>query len=150
MKIKTALNTGSGTRKKSKAWYQQESFLEERQRWYAKLKKAGFNDIEYHDQKTGQSLPVLRGFSLMDAKRYFRPDAAEYYRLAEHHIRNCKRIYGAKSWESAAWEMHASGMGTKRIAEALNRKLSQVIRLIRIEKESMLDSQKVDDVEGAT
>lgn len=137
------------SRKKEKPWYQKPEFLEERFKWYQKLEKSGFKDIEYHDYGTGQVLPVMKGFSPMDAVRYYHPDAAEYYRQAEHHILAVKKEYGARDWRTKAWTLHSQGLGTERIAKALNVKQSAVVKLVRIQKADMLLSQQIDDVEAS-
>lgn len=135
-----------------KTVYATDEFLKLRWEWYAKLKKSGFKDIEYQDQATGNPLPVLRGYSAMDAKRFYRADAAEYYRLAEHHILSVKKRYGASSWEVRAWEAHSLGYGVAKIYRrrrlAEHTSLGGLKRFIDYEKSVMLKDQSIDDIEA--
>lgn len=143
------LATPTKSRKREKPWYQRPEVVAERQKWYAKLAAEGFKDIEYHDRKTGDSLPVLRGFSPMDAVRYYRPDAAEFYRLAEHHILSVVKEYGEDTWQAKAWTLFSKGVGLKPIADQIKKSLVGVTKFTRLEKEKMLLSQQIDDIEAS-
>lgn len=121
-----------------KPWYKEAAFLEERRKWYAKLKKKGFKDIEYFDRKTGDALPVLNGYSSMDAVRFYREDAAEFYRLAEQFTRKVGNKYGKRSWECKAWGMYAQGVGVAKISKTLDIPLSRADKLLSELKQKML------------
>ncbi len=121
-----------------KPWYKQAAFLEERRKWYAKLKKKGFKDIEYFDNRTGDALPMLNGYSSMDATRFYREDAAEFYRLAEQFTRKVGGKYGVRSWQCKAWGMYAKGHGVAKIAKALDIPISRADKTVKELKEKML------------
>lgn len=96
--------------KKPAKWYESKEFLAERWKWYEKLKKAGFKDIEWHSRSTGEALPIMSGYSQMDAVRYYKPDQAELFRLMTVHQPEVDRKYGEKSWQAKVWAAFADGL----------------------------------------
>jgi hypothetical protein len=117
-------------RKKAKQWYEKKEFQELRREWYGKLKKSGFEDIEYFD-KNGEVLPVMKGYNGADAARFYKPDAAEFYRLAVHFTNRVEEMFGTRSWKYKAWVRYADGVGILRIAKGLKRSYIYTERFIK-------------------
>jgi len=83
-------------------------------RWYAKLKKEGFDDIEQRDGnlKTWHSSM----FQNRRKKRYTEDSwdsKIEYYRLAEHFLNDNKF---KNEQEKKTWELHSEGISYEKIS----------------------------------
>lgn len=66
-----------------KPWFQTKAFLKEREKWYKKLAKAGFQDSEIVDWRTGEEGNLLKGHgsytSAGDFQRNWTPAGERYY-----------------------------------------------------------------------
>ncbi len=74
----------------AKKFYQEEKFLKLQEKWYAKLKKEGHEDIEAIDPSTGDPYAYLhstRGCynAAVDVIRKYTPAQERYYELARAH-----------------------------------------------------------------
>lgn len=132
---------------KKKAWYKNQDFLALRSQWYAKLKKSGFKDIEYFDQRTGDALPLLGGYGPMDAVRFYRPDSAEFYRLAVHFMLRVQEMYGVRSWQYKAWKAYADGVGIMRISKSVGKSAASVDKFVKNMRTIMLEEAARDIAE---
>ena len=134
-------------------FFKTQKFLKLRFAWYEKLKKDGkFVDIEFHDQVTGETLPICTGMSASDLCKMrgrWGESKIEYYRLAEQHRRRVQMRFPKKSWQYKAWHMHSEGVGTRSIAVKLGMKGGEVVRFIKREADLILKAQQNDDIEGA-
>lgn len=129
--------------RKPKTPFETEEFLKLRKKWYDKLARSGFKDIEHISWKDGQSMPVLSGFSHMDAVRYFREDKADFYYLAVHEQHFVNRTYGPKSWQAKAWALYADGKGIAKCAKEVSRPVGQVTRFVNeIKGRILMDCNK--------
>lgn len=91
-------------------------YEKERDKWYAKLKKAGFEDAERNenDLKQGSSRLFIRhkyAAVLWESKQ-------EYYRLAEFFLNEHKF---ESELERAVWEYHTNGISASDISETLRK-----------------------------
>ncbi len=94
----------------------QASYKKERAKWYAKLKKSGFEDIEAneHSLKSWSSKFVRAdktSITSWQAKQ-------EYYYQATHFLNSHKF---ETNLEKAIWEYHANGISVREIASLLNK-----------------------------
>lgn len=87
-------------------WYDRPEFLDLRDEWYAKLKEAGFEDIETNLTVTRQPGPLLKGSpSVGDlTRRLWRGDKEDYYRWARAHLHEM-----ADGRSKSVWELHSEG-----------------------------------------
>ena len=92
-----------------KKWYQTRDFLEERWKWYQKLEAEGFKDIEYHDRRSGDVLPVMKGYTPNDAIRFYSKETAEWYAAMRQWSHVVSARYGEDDWRSVSWAMLADG-----------------------------------------
>lgn len=136
-----------------KKWYETSEFLALRKKWYDKLAKAGFEDIEYIDWRTGESGNLLKGFGHMDAVKHYTPEHERYYELARQHLwrlRNRRkaalqrRKKGGKGKEPLpqkyieAWKLHSEGYGMSHIMRELGITRYKLKKFLRQEIENML------------
>ena len=87
--------------------------LRETQRlWYAILKATGFRDLECGTDPDGMLRTTFTAPATMQEYR----EHAEYYRLAERHLR---RVTRAKAWpsryEREVWYLHSEGLSIREI-----------------------------------
>lgn len=104
-------------------------YLALQRKWYKRLERSGFDDLEYQDYRTGEPLPdVLRRNSTADLARLFRSDKERYYQLA------CQFLWEMRRWDGKPrvrpggrsratvpgtlrlWGLHCAGLGNKEIA----------------------------------
>jgi hypothetical protein len=125
------------------------AFLAERDKWYARLKEEGFDDIEILDGNTHHPGAMLRGVSPGDLQRgLYKPETEEYYRCARHHVFRMKRGVGRQ-----IWKLHSEGYAEHSIFKALEGrypglKLSLVKKTVKAERARMArlwDKQAEDD-----
>lgn len=93
-----------------------DSFEKLQAKWYAKIKKAGFDDIERdeNDLKIGSSRFYIRHRyvnELWEAKQ-------EYYRLAEHFLNEHEF---ESELEKVIWEYHTNALSADNIAQTLQK-----------------------------
>lgn len=104
---------------------QSKEFLALQAKWYGRLKKAGFDDIE-HDE---DHLKKYAASDFLKRSQVTAEANAEYYRLAgclfhEHAF--------ASAEEKAIWELHKEGVSATKIYEALGRGKKKKIGLCKI------------------
>jgi hypothetical protein len=89
------------------------SLEEETAFWYAKLKKEGFDDIEYGDwMRNGVSKSLLRSPEVV------RSATQEYYYAANHFLHNYKF---ANRRDQVVWEYHTNGVSVRNISKLLKK-----------------------------
>lgn len=119
-------------------WYDDPSFLDERDKWYAKAEEAGFHDIEILDGQTRQPGSMLRGVSPGDLQRsLYKPETEEYYRCARAHVWRVK-----KGITREIWKLHSEGYAEKSILTIIEGryegvKLSLVKKTVKAERDKM-------------
>ena len=66
------------------------NFIKQQNNYYAKLRKSGFEDIEWLDRRTGkgQNSDILRKAAIR--QRMWRPEKAHYYRLLRNYVTHAK------------------------------------------------------------
>jgi hypothetical protein len=82
--------------------------------WYAKLKKAGFDDIEYEDGSLRSAAPR----SPMQKDPLIREAIQEYYYMANQFLHT--HTFESKR-EQIIWEYHANGIGSADIVKVLKK-----------------------------
>lgn len=103
-----------------------EEYAKLRDKWYKKLAKAGFNDLEYMDRQTGKVLPLFRQSETPNVSSQVlayriaeNQDIAEYYRLCRAFLEhaNFVELFGkhAKRYK-LVFELHAAGKSFRQIA----------------------------------
>lgn len=115
------------------------AFLKVRDEWRDKLKAEGFEDLEMIDALTKEpSTHMLKGMSPGDLWRgLYKPDAEEYYTQCRAHVHAIRSNPVLK----AVWSLHAEGMSTNRIHQALGRrydlKRGAIKRMVKQEHDRM-------------
>jgi hypothetical protein len=93
------------------------SYEELRDKWYAKLEKKGFKDIEYPDG-------VLKRHTHVSTNKHgqfnqvWRDSKEEYYRFATHFLNDYQFT---SKLEKTIWTYHTEGLGAPAIADTLNK-----------------------------
>ncbi len=89
-------------------------------KWYAKLKRSGFDDLEIEETGLLRGGPPIRNAIPRRDGRDGGPweSKAEYYRLAEHFLN--EHEFDSKL-EKIIWEYHSNGMSVRDIALTLNK-----------------------------
>lgn len=107
-------------------FYQTKKFKKLQDRWYKKLDKSGFDDIEYDEEKLSEySVRFLRH------PHYVWELKAAYYTMCETFLNN----YQFDSLhEKSIWEDHVKGLGTRAIAKKLSKGKRKQINHITIWK----------------
>lgn len=102
--------------------------LKLQQKWYKKLEKSGFKDIE-SPFKPGQPLKHWDSihFQLYQTKESFL-ERQRYYQLAEQMLHDFKF---KKKVHKKIWEMHAKGRSLTEISESVKLHRNTVYRIIR-------------------
>lgn len=107
--------------KKKDAWYTDPAFQKEQQKWYKKLKKEGFRDVETFDWSTGETFHILNTKtykSTAEAVRDYDPHKERYFELARQRywdmkefLENCPFWLRTKEAEQnlEIWNMWADG-----------------------------------------
>ena len=130
--------------------YKNKEFLKLRWEWYEKLKKSGFNDIEFHIRSSGDTMPMLNGMNATDMMKMLTRWGAskvEYYRLAEQQLAKVGKKFGKRSWQYKAWKIHSDGHGIRTITRLLGVTDGEARRLIRKQQAEIFGQQQIDDVE---
>ncbi len=99
-------------------------FKELQAKWYAKLKKTGFEDLEQNEY----SLRLFHSTYFSDSRRNDPQVVAaklEYYRLAGHFLYDHKF---ENALERTIWQMHADGKSIRTIEKVLKAKGQAVYR----------------------
>lgn len=95
-------------------------FLELQEKWYSKLKKKGFNDIEDHDETYRPERDLKEWHSSMfqvnNSPERFQ-EKVRYYQLAgqfvhEHEFKD--------ELEKLIWQGHSEGLSTREISRRMN------------------------------
>jgi len=116
-------------------YYETPEFLETRRKYYAKLRKKGFKDIENIDWSTGESGNLLNGFGHMDAVRRWTAESQRYYELARQKAQNMRSHKYTKD-ERLIWRLHAEGVSFRAIERKTGIPRARVSRTVkRIAKE---------------
>ncbi len=76
-----------------KKFYQNKEFLKTRNEWYEKLKKSGFDDLEWYDEKTGmgQGSPYLRSKgnpTTGKLRKTYSQSSSEHFRLCRNFLQH--------------------------------------------------------------
>lgn len=115
-------------RMNSGKWHEQRAFLEERKKWYAKLKKEGFDDIENIEWNTGASYECLNGVSNADVCDSWTHGKERYYQLANQFLWELRKRASRdrrrksperKDWGRVLriWKLHAEGASIRDIVK---------------------------------
>lgn len=129
-------------KRRSRKFYQKKEFLAEQKKWYDKLKKEGFQDIELIDWETGRVYERTMGVSQADIVNTWTREQEEYYRLAAQFV-HALREAGKESKEAIRiWELHAEGLGYRKIAKKLGVPKSRVERVVPRLKKQMLEARE--------
>ena len=100
----------------------QPSYEEQRDKWYAKLKREGFEDIEVigdpHERLKLWSSTLIANRTKVFTQHGGWEAKAEYYRLAAHFLNDYKF---KKRVEAVIWDYHANGISIRDIAKTLNK-----------------------------
>lgn len=113
-------------RRGPRPWHADPKLLALRAKWYAKLKKSGFNDIEMIRRDDGESFERLRGVSRHDVERTWTPATQRYFELAVQWLREIEargapeQRKGEAKGNLAIWALHAEmGYGLENISRKL-------------------------------
>ncbi len=131
-----------GQKPSKRAWHQTPEFLAERRKWYDKLKKSGFRDVEIHNWRDGSAWERTNGFSQMDGlKAGLHEDRgqlnSDYWYRAKQYQRCVARAHGAASLEYKAWRRYVDGEGPAAIAAKLETNVWRVEAAIKKLQKSM-------------
>ena len=101
--------------KKPANLYNNEKFNRLKEKWYKKLEKSGFEDIEQDDK----TLKIWSSRFANKKSIYSWQAKATYYQMAVSFLEDYK--FDSKK-ERMIWQYHSEGFGAKDTAEKLNRK----------------------------
>lgn len=97
-------------------------FKKLQEKWYGKLKRSGFEDIERSDES-------LKKWSLMfvtdDSTEITREAKTEYYRAAGHFLHDHQFD---STTEKRIWELHSSGLSIRNIVKMLTKENKWFLR----------------------
>lgn len=109
-------------------YYEKASFRKQQALWYRKLKRKGFDDIEYQ-MRDGTPGDVLKGLNKMTILRRGIPryeDASDYYQLASQWLwhmravrRHLRRTGKMERGDIRIWELHSEGRSIVAITESM-------------------------------
>lgn len=106
-------------RRKDLPFWRRPSFVAEQAKWYAKLAKAGFADLEYQHPLTGEPREYMRRGSLHDLARVYRWDRARYFELAQQYASTLPGGKRDPRGHHRVWRRYARGLAPTLIAERL-------------------------------
>ncbi len=129
---------------RSKAWHEKKDFLKLKKDWYKKLEEDGFEDIELHNWKTGETFERTNGVSQADVVKTYSAEAEEYYRLAAQFVWELEEEGEESEVAIAIWRLHADGVGYRRIAKMLKVARNKVEKTVPRLKKRMLQ-ERVDN-----
>lgn len=125
-------------RDSNKPWYQKREFLWERRKWYEKLAKTGFVDVEYTDWNTGESGNLLQGITTAQMLRRGVPTTQEqqrYYELARQYLHS----HSFTRLGRMVWKRHSEGIGTRDIAQQVGCSVFRAQSIIREHKKQLFE-----------
>lgn len=98
-------------------FYQSKQFLELQKKWYAKLERKGFEDIEYFNFKFGKNTVAafIKGSSYNICKRYNR-STETYYRLARNFLEHA--TFSSK-YLKTLWFLHCDGIPYRKLSKKM-------------------------------
>ena len=111
-------------------WYEQRAFLNERKKWYAKLKDEGFVDRELINWATGEAWERMDGVSQADVCNTYTKEKERYYQLACQFYWELSKIAmkdgpsknpRVRRWRRVrrVWKLHADGCSVREIGRRL-------------------------------
>lgn len=122
---------------------QSKEFKEIQDKWYAKLKKEGFEDIEdvSETHRPERDLKKWHSFAFQlnnSADDY--SDKERYYQLAGQFLHE----YEFKNkLERSIWEGHAEGLSIREISRKLNKYRDLIFKILKQQREIMLKTYGV-------
>lgn len=115
--------------------YKTKQFKALQNKWYRKLKKEGFEDVE----DTNSPNEFLKKWHTYDFKTKYQKGNAEsitdYYRLASQFLHDYSFETGT---EKKVWELHAGGHSIRKIEKLLRIDRNRVHKIIRTIKKAMI------------
>jgi hypothetical protein len=124
--------------------YTSSKFLALRTTWYKKLKRLGFQDIEFH-RKDGVTTDTLLINSLSNLKRKHRPETAYYFQKAGWYLFNG---WFKNEREHKFWIAHIEGKSNHQIAREIGCSKETVRVIIAPVKKRMLLDTRYEDIEA--
>jgi hypothetical protein len=102
---------------------QNKNFKELQAKWYAKLKKTGFNDIESHTQNDDNPDGSLKEWH---SQRFYINNRVEDFKQKERYYQLATQFtYDYKfndEQDKIIWDLHANGSSVREISKQLNKK----------------------------
>lgn len=115
---------------------EKKKFQKLKDKWYKKLSKEGFEDIENTDgslKTTIDPRTAAKAFKVQQSTEEYYRDAAKFLHSHQFESGLHKRI----------WEMHCEGMGAVRISKRLSLKTSSIDKLLfQYKKQAGIDRKK--------
>lgn len=121
--------------------YNDKKFIALKRKWYQKLKKAGFDDIEVM-AKDGNLYDLLRYPLRFDPSSPERIAQQKYFNLARSFIYDYKF---KNKFEKKCWEFHAEGLPYRKIASILKKDRNFVYNIILRIRKKMVEIYTVND-----
>ena len=132
-------------------WYEKDSVRALRDKWYAKLNKSGFRDIEIIDKATGEHGPLMHGPSTGDLRRgLYKPATEEYYRCARKHLWDMRARAYCPEDRLRIWALHSEGVSQTKIHEQTGAPMGRIRKVVASELKRMKESwdYELDRSEG--
>lgn len=126
----------------NKPWYQKKAFLAERRKWYQKLEKSGFEDLEHTTWENGEAGHRFKagGFrSAGDVQRRFGWDKVRYFELAAQRVWTMREEGCWPQEDILIMEMHSEGATKKEIWAKLGVSYGKIDRVIKEQRGKFRD-----------
>ena len=126
---------------KDKPWFQRKDFLALRKRWYDKLERAGFEDLEHTNWSDGSAGHKFKGGgfrSAGDVQRRYSHDKVRYYELASQRYWDMVDE-GFPKEECEVWLKWSQGSSKKAIHRGYGISMAKINKIIEEQEGLMHD-----------
>lgn len=124
--------------------WKSKEFLAMQRKWYDKLKRDGFIDLEFLKDNGDTTTHLLRG-SLYDFRKKYKPETEYYFRKARFYLHNAEF---ANKGDQKIWELHAEGLSLFNIKVTTKFSAWRIRKVIQFHKPLMLASTEFEQIEA--
>lgn len=127
------LTRRAAPRRNDTPFWRRPAFVAEQAKWYARLARSGFEDLEYQHPVTGEPREFMRRGSLADLARLYRWDKVRYFEWAQQFALTLR--HGSKRdprGHHRVWRRYAKGVAPAKIAAELRLPRRRVLYAIEV------------------